>query len=592
MSSGTIRILAVEDNPVDVLRLKEEVRHATTPRFEIYSAETLSEAKELLGQGEFQIILLDLGLPDSQGLVTLLDMGSFAAEIPVVVLSGIDDETLAIEAGAKGAQDYICKDRWDSRLIVRSLSYAIERNQILSECKRANEASQAALKALRESEERFRAIFMRTADHISVRDREGNYIQVNPAFESLVGRTTEKIIGRRAEDLFGKDTGQFAAEIDSRVLQGESVDGERTLWIRGVPVTLSYNFSPLRDSTGAVVGIFSITRDITDRKRVELPDRKSFHQTYPSTAMRSTLKQAMMAAQRDSTVLLLGESGSGKDWLAKYIHNHSGRSGGPFSLLNCAAISRELAESELFGHERGAFTGASSRKRGLLELAEGGTLLLNEIGELPLPLQAKLLTFLDTRKFTRLGGETQVSSNARLIAATNRDLDKEVEKGGFRRDLFYRFNVLRIEVPPLRDREEDIPMLAEEILSELATSMQFSSVPSLDASTMDALVRYQWPGNVRELRNVLERTLILGDEEHFDVMLPKPTSEQKEQEMKVAFRDRTLHEVTDEVTRVMCLDALRHCNGNKKEAAKRLGIARDSLYRYLNQFGILSANDE
>ena len=223
------------------------------------------------------------------------------------------------------------------------------------------------------------------------------------------------------------------------------------------------------------------------------------------------MREASSAAASDGTVLLQGESGSGKDYLARWIHDHSKRALGPYFSLNCAAISRELAESELFGHERGAFTGAHGRKRGLLELAEGGTLLLNEIGELPLSLQSKLLTFLDTRSFLRVGGEKPINVNARIISATNRSLDDEVEEGRFLSALFYRINVFGITVPPLRDRIEDIPVLMEEIMSRLAVELQLTHLPYVDPAFAIALTRYDWPGNVRELRNALERALMLSD---------------------------------------------------------------------------------
>ena len=219
-------------------------------------------------------------------------------------------------------------------------------------------------------------------------------------------------------------------------------------------------------------------------------------------------------------VPLQGESGSGKDYLARWIHDHSKRALSPYFSLNCAAITRELAESELFGHERGAFTGAHSRKRGLLELAEGGTLLLNEIGELPLSLQSKLLTFLDTRSFLRVGGEKPHNVNARIISATNRSLDKEVEEGRFLSALFYRINVFGINVPPLRDRIEDIPVLLEEIMSRLAAELQLTQLPYIDPAFAIALARYDWPGNVRELRNALERSLMLSDGRSLSLTLP------------------------------------------------------------------------
>ena len=201
------------------------------------------------------------------------------------------------------------------------------------------------------------------------------------------------------------------------MLEGAITEGEETRTIHGIPRTFLYTKSPLRDDSGEVIGILSISREITERKKLEVSCAMT--QEYPSRAMQATLKSAILAGKSGATVLLTGESGSGKDYLARYIHDHSSSAAGPYFSINCAAISAGLAESELFGHERGSFTGAVGRKRGLLELAQGGTLLLNEIGELSLPLQSELLTFLDTRKFTRVGGEKKITVNARLIAATN-----------------------------------------------------------------------------------------------------------------------------------------------------------------------------
>ena len=297
-------------------------------------------------------------------------------------------------------------------------------------------------------------------------------------------------------------------ELDLRVLSGQSVEEQRALSINGVEAIWDIFKVPLRDASGAIVGLCAIARDVTDwRQQPPLPRDI----LYKSEAMLSTLKLAQAAAKKGSTILLLGESGSGKDYVARLIHENSGRSTGPYFSINCAAIPSELAESELFGHEKGAFTGAGARKRGLLELAEGGTLLLNEIGELPLLLQAKLLTFLDTRRFTRVGGEKEITVNVRLLAATNRDLRKEVKKGRFREDLYYRIDVLTIKVPPLRERREDIPILVGQILQRLHAELQFAKPPWIGEQTMELLKAYRWPGNVRELRNVLERAVMLSD---------------------------------------------------------------------------------
>ncbi len=446
-----------------------------------------------------------------------------------------------------------------------------------------------AEQALRESEARFRAIFETAEDHIFIKDTNLKYVQVNPSMARAVDRTPADFVGRKAEDIYGFELGRFLAGIEIRALEGETIEGEHTFPINNIPLVLSYTITPLKDVDGKAVGIFGISRDVTDRRPRDRYSPESAD-GYQSRAMRSALTMARRIAEQDSVVLLLGESGSGKDYVAKYIHAHSNRKNGPYVSLNCAAIAPNLAESELFGHERGAFTGAMGRKRGMLELAEQGTLLLNEVGELSLPLQAKLLTFLDTRKFTRVGGEKEISTNARLIAATNRDLEKEVARGNFRRDLFYRFNVIRIAIPPLRERLEDIPILANEILSRLTAEMQLSSVPLLDAATITALSNYDWPGNVREFRNVLERALITSSGNRFDVMLPG--GDKKARSLNIELDGRTLRDVTDEITRCMCENALDQSSGNKRDAAKLLGIARDSLYRYLRQFGLLSGKQE
>jgi transcriptional regulator with PAS, ATPase and Fis domain len=275
--------------------------------------------------------------------------------------------------------------------------------------------------------------------------------------------------------------------------------------------------------------------------------------------------------------------------MARWIHRKSQRADGPFFSVNCAAISRELAESEFFGHERGAFTGAVTRKKGLLELAEGGTLLLNEIGELPLHLQSKLLTFLDTRSFTRVGGEKDIRVNARLIAATHRDLETEVREGRFLEALFYRLNVYPVVVPPLRERLEDIPIMVEEILLNLATEMRLTQVPSIDPEDIRKLGSYHWPGNVRELRNFLERQAMLSKGGKLDLVVTSTSATSHDWSHEIRFSDdQSLTTIVDDVTRSLCREALRRSRGSKKEAATLLGISRQSLYRYIKSYRLES----
>ncbi len=308
---------------------------------------------------------------------------------------------------------------------------------------------------------------------------------------------------------------------------------------------------------------------------------------YRSEAMKATLNLARQASAMDSIVLLLGESGTGKDFLARYIHEHSRRASGPFFAINCAAVAPELAESELFGHEPGAFTGARGRKRGLLELAEDGTLLLNEIAELSNTMQAKLLTFLDTRTFTRVGGESRIAVNARLIAATNKELDKEVAERRFRADLYFRLNVLTIRIPPLRQRIEDLPVLIRQILDQLACEMPLREIPAPEPETLTKMASYHWPGNVRELRNVLERAVMLSSSSRIEMSALMFENQQETWSHTVEFpTNKTLHDVTRELKRSLLQEAMRRARGSRQGAARLLGISRHAFAHQMRAVGL------
>ncbi len=438
-----------------------------------------------------------------------------------------------------------------------------------------------AEEALRTSEERFRTIFEIAPDCIFLKDVDLRYTHVNPAAETLLGIPASEIIGKQAEDFFGAEAGNHIREGDLRALGGQTIEEEHTRPVRGMNLTFHDILTPLRNSAGIVVGICKFSRNITDRKCVE-PTTTFKEWECSSKAMVATLERARQAAETDGIVLLMGESGSGKDYMARWIHNKSKRADGPFFSVNCAAIPRELAESELFGHERGAFTGAVTMKRGLLELAEGGTLLLNEVGELPLNLQSKLLTFLDTRSFTRVGGEKDIRVHARLIAASHRDLQAEVQEGRFLEALYYRLNVYTVRVPPLRERLEDIPVIVEQILLNLTTDMLLTQVPALGAQDMHHLASYNWPGNVRELRNVLERAVMLSKGAKLQVEMPSLSTGPREWLYEVRFPDsQNMPDIIDKVTRGLCAEALHRARGSRKDAAVLLGISRQSLYRYI-----------
>jgi len=304
-----------------------------------------------------------------------------------------------------------------------------------------------------------------------------------------------------------------------------------------------------------------------------------------SPAMRPILDFVARAAATTSTVLLLGESGTGKEVLARALHRRSGRASGPLIAVNCAAISTSLLESELFGHERGAFTGAVARKPGRFELADGGTLLLDEVAELSPEAQAGLLRVLEERTLMRLGGTHPVAVDVRVIAATHVDLKEAVAAGRFREDLYYRLSVLVAAIPPLRERREDIEALARHFLDRLARRAP-RRVDGIAPAALDVLTAYRWPGNVRELRNVIERAVMLGAGEVIEVDdLPPEIRGSHPAPAPAAGEQVTLPLPVDELERRNLFAALAATGGNKTRAARLLGVDRVTLYNRLRKYG-------
>jgi sigma-54 dependent transcriptional regulator, acetoin dehydrogenase operon transcriptional activator AcoR len=444
-----------------------------------------------------------------------------------------------------------------------------------------------AQQSLAASEERFRGIFETARDCVFIKDLFLTYTFANPYMLNFLEVSESEIVGKTDEELFGAEAGQHLHEVDLRVLHGEVIEQEHTRPVKGAPTTFLDVRAPLTDAKGQIVGICGIARNFTERKVLESFEPAADSE-YRSPPMRAAIAAARLAAASDSTVLLTGDSGCGKDRLARFIHEHSSRSPGPFYSINCAAIPSQLAESELFGHEPGAFTGATRRKRGLIELAEGGTLLLNEISELSMALQSKLLTFFDTMSFTRVGGQNNIRVNVRLLAAANVDLYKQAVLDRFRKDLYYRLNVFTIRIPPLRERVGDLPILIKELLTELGGRMGLPTPPQYDSEVVEMLGRYNWPGNVRELRNVLERALILSqggtlDSKHIVLETSRPSTELSKSNSPPK---KPFDEIIGSMQRGLIEDALRESEGNKSQAAHCLGISRFALARFMRKLGI------
>ncbi|MCX8036758.1 MAG: sigma-54 dependent transcriptional regulator [Candidatus Sumerlaeia bacterium] len=303
-----------------------------------------------------------------------------------------------------------------------------------------------------------------------------------------------------------------------------------------------------------------------------------------SPPMRALFEQMRRVAPTRVTVLILGESGVGKELIARALHQNSPRRNGPFVPVHCAALPETLLESELFGHERGAFTGAVARKPGRFELADGGTLFLDEIGEIPLSMQVALLRVLETREFMRVGGQQSVTVDVRLIAATNRDLERAVAEGRFREDLYYRLNVVTLRVPPLRERASDIPLLVGRFLTDFAREAG-RPAPNVTPAALARLMAWPWPGNVRELRNVVENAFLFCKNNEIGVRdLPPAFQESpgRGEWLLPVGPDTRLDDVEKEVLR----QTLTLCNGNITQAAKRLGISRRTLQRKIKDLSL------
>lgn len=445
------------------------------------------------------------------------------------------------------------------------------------------------------SEERFRVALKGSPTAVFSQDRDLRYTWIYN-FASL---TAAQVLGKTDDDILGPEKARRVRELKQRVLKtGKGLREEITVSYSGSKFTYDLTLEPVFNSQGAIVGITGAAMDIArlrewadtlEEQRNKLVHEKSylegeieaelgFEQIIgQSTALREVLKKVRIVAPTDSTVLLLGETGTGKELVARALHGLSSRHEKSFIKLNCAAVPSGLLESELFGHEKGAFTGAVNQKLGRLELADGGTLFLDEIGELPFELQPKLLRVLQDREFERLGGVRTLRVDVRIISATNCDLQREVADRNFREDLFYRLNVFPISLPPLRDRRSDIPVLVSYFVKKYSHRMG-RDIEVIPTDTMQVLQNWNWPGNVRELENMIERMVILTKGRVLaappvELRMPQENPEDNLVEMERDYILRVLHETQGVVS-------------GADGAAIRLGLKRTTLQSMLKRLGI------
>ncbi len=453
--------------------------------------------------------------------------------------------------------------------------------------------------ALRLSEERFRVALKHSPIAVFSQDRDLRYTW---SYNSQLPLPASEKLGKTVGELFEPEEAARTTEVRRRVLEtGVGVRDEMQLTYDGRKHYFDLTIEPVLDSAGAVIGLIGASMDVTELREAsealreakkKLTEEKLYLEQEidaelglgeiigESKALQTMMEQVAKVAASDATVLLLGETGTGKELVARAIHQQSHRADKSFIKMNCAAIPSGLLESELFGNEKGAFTGAVSKKIGRLELADKGTLFLDEIGEIPLALQPKLLRVLQDQEFERLGGTRTLKVDFRLIAATNRDLADLVRENEFRSDLYYRLNVFPVRLPPLRERREDIRLLVEHFVRKCARRMN-KTITSIPKRTMDALLGWEWPGNVRELENFIERSVILTQ----GSVLVSPLGELG----PISTDEKNVDETLEAAEREHFLRALRESHGQiggLRGAAMRLGLKRTTLQSKLKHFGI------
>jgi PAS domain S-box-containing protein len=584
------QILIVEDERItaeDLYDILTELGYTVTA-----SVSSGADAIAKAGETKPDLALMDIRIKgDMDGTETARVLRQ-RFNIPVVYLTAHADTATLSRAKLATPLGYITKPFQEAELHA-SIEMALHKHE-------------EDLKSLQQ-EELLASTLRAIADGVIAVDRSATVTLFNPSAEAWTGMRSEDAIGQPFRQVFPLVDSATGDELDTplwRVLAEGTVEplAEGALLVdrSGEKRVISSSLAPTRDHRGDISGAVIVfgrpgknggtrPRPGGEPRDDDEVSMGGFKMVASSPVMKQVLRFARRVAESEvSTILLEGESGTGKDVFAQFIHHVGRHREGPFVPLNCAAIPETLLESELFGYEKGAFTDARAPKSGIFEIATGGTIFLDEIGEMPVVLQAKLLRALEDQNFRRLGGVRDIQVDLRVIAATNRKLTDAIEQGKFRLDLYYRLNVIQVVLPPLRDRREDILPLAENFIRHYNAKFK-RSVQGVSHGAAAALLTHNWPGNVRELRNVIERATVLEDSEWIQLANLRIAREEGQPalaELAVKAGDPSSDFSLEEAEKSLLRKALEKAGGNQTRAAVMLGITRDTLRYKMKKFDL------
>jgi PAS domain S-box-containing protein len=433
------------------------------------------------------------------------------------------------------------------------------------------------------------AIFNSNIEGTFTIDKDWNITSFNDSAVKITGRKKSESIGKKCWEIFNSSICRNGCHMEQTMQKGKTMIGNelQILNKNGKLVPIRVNSGILLNNKGEKIGAVETFLDISEIKNLSahLDERFKYENIVGKNKEIKQITSVLESvAQTDSSVLITGESGTGKELAARAIHLNSNRRSAPFIAINCSAFAETLIESELFGHEKGAFTGAIKMKVGRFELAQGGTLFLDEIGDLSITLQTKFLRVLETREFERVGGNKPIKINARIIAATNKNLSEEISAGRFREDLFYRINVMNLHLPPLRERKDDLPLLVNHIVEQFNIKFK-KDIKQFSSSAYDFLEEYEWPGNIRELENTIEHCFVLCNGEIIQVEhLPKRIKSFVNTEMEKPSLSKANN--FKDVEKELIISVLNQNNWNRTKSAKELGVDPSTLWRKMRKLGI------